>query len=113
MASMSETFEALTEVMASRLEKIGIYVNAIEVAGMPISEKVHDSIMAGDISDREALRSGVAEFHMLVSARIGDVAWSDRVLSPEQYKTKVEFENLMPQEHEIRADEIKKDLFEW
>jgi hypothetical protein len=110
---MSETFEALTEVMVDRLEKMGLYVEAVNVEGMPMSEEVHDSIMAGDISDREALRSGVADFHMMVSARIGDVAWSDRVLHPEAHRQNVEFEMMVPEETEIRADEIKKDLFEW
>lgn len=110
---MSETFEALTEVMVDRLEKMGLYVEAVNVEGMPMSEEVHDSIMAGDISDREALRSGVADFHMMVSARIGDVAWSDRVLYPETHQQNVEFEMMVPEETEIRADEIKKDLFEW
>ena len=92
---------------------MGLYVEAVNVEGMPMSEEVHDSIMAGDILIiGSTFRCG--RFHMMVSA-IALVTWRGLIgyFILEAHRQNVEFEMMVPEETEIRADEIKKDLFEW
>lgn len=111
---MSEVFETLLLDTTKRLEKIGLYTEAAGVGGTPMNEEVVDQIETGQITEREAIKSGVAEFSLYISCRIGDVAWSDRVLNPEDHKNKQEFEKLtINTEVEMTKDEISRALEDW
>jgi len=107
---MSEPFEALSEQVIANLEKVGLYVEGVTVGGFPRSEEVVEQLTSGEISEREAMDQGLVEFQLLIGARIGNVAWSDRVQNPEGFAERKAFEMVVPSEKEISLEEIRRDL---
>lgn len=110
---MSEIFNQVTDQLVHDLEKIGLYVQGLSMGGIPNSEDIAEKIMNGEITEEDAIKNGLADFHILISTRIGDVAWSDRVLNPESFTERKEFEMIVPESKEIDLDEIRRELEEW
>lgn len=58
----------------------------------------------------ELLKNGELEAVMFLTFRVGDLAWSERILDPDLYQEKKDFEALMPTEDEIAKPVIVEEI---
>lgn len=107
-AMNTERFDALIEELSSSLEKIGLYPVHMTVVGQATSFEDDDADVSGDV--REMLVNGEAEFAVVGVWQLGDVAWSDRVLYPEQFDQDRQFQAMMPTEKELAVSAIEDAL---
>lgn len=99
MAEFGEMMRTLTE----SCEQMGLYpLNALVQ-----SSASQEDVQAGK-SPRELMEDG-EEFFIRATFRIGDVAWSDRILRPEQFAQEQEFERIAPTEEEIMLERIRSE----
>jgi len=113
MTVMEAILSDLTNQVISLLEKKGLYAVEWNFDVMSDNEEVIEKVMNGELSDEGAIKSGLANLHMSVLARIGDVAWSDRVLNPEVCQERREFDLIVPEAKDVDLDEIRREMDEW
>lgn len=121
---MDEVFDSqIQEIINNTSEQfdlIGLYSVSANVGLVPSRDTDPDEVetlMTKTESDQDSVakmvQGGELDVMMVMSFRIGEVAWSERVLNPESYEDKKEFERLMPTEQEIGKtviiDEILND----
>lgn len=109
---MSFNFHVLLEDSKSAFEKIGLYTMSSNVGAVPTPGS-EDEVMAEDSEIEDLMTSGKADFYLVMTMEIGDVAWSDRVLNPESYADKRAFLEIVPSEHEILREKALEELGEW
>ncbi len=64
--------------------------------------------MTSGTPPRELMEQG-EEFFIRASFRLGDVAWSDRVLYPDRFEQEQQFEKIAPTEEEVMLERIRTD----
>lgn len=99
MDEFGEVVRSLTE----SCERMGLY----PLTAMVQSSASQEDVQAGK-SPRELMEQG-EEFFVRATFRIGDVAWSDRILRPEQFAQEQEFEKIAPTEEEIMLERIRSE----
>jgi hypothetical protein len=100
--SASEFNEMMTTLTDS-CEQMGLYA----ISGMIQSSASEEQVAAGT-SPRELMEEG-EEFYIRATFRIGDLAWSDRILRPEQFAQDQEFEKIAPTEEEVMLERIRSE----
>lgn len=98
-----EEFGEMMRLLTDSCEQLGLY----PMSAMIQSSASQESVQAGT-SPRELMEQG-EEFYIRATFRIGDVAWSDRILRPEQFAQEQEFEKIAPTEEEIMLERIREE----
>lgn len=97
-----EELRILAKKVEESFEKIGLYITAAmcEHDGKPLED--NDSL-------KEKLKDGGT---VLINAafRIGDLAWSERILEPENHKLNKEFSMIMSDDTDIEAAAALEEL---
>jgi hypothetical protein len=109
---MAFDFYNLLEESKDAFEKIGLYAMSSHVGAVPAPGE-EMAMMEEDVAIDEVLKDGKADFFLVMTLRVGDVAFSDRVLEPEAFEAKVEFEQIVPTELEMLRDEARREMKEW
>jgi hypothetical protein len=105
---MTQVFDALMNSLKEDYENIGLYFRAADIRGTPINEEVSEALAEGKMNQKDALSGGLAEFFLVAEFEVGKVAWSQRVLDPEAFNNKKEFNRLLPaNDEEMRLVEIE------
>lgn len=108
---MSETFSALLEKTKDEFESIGLYMSAPpQVHGNPMSEEIGSALQSGEMNEKAAIESGLADFFLMCEFTIGKVAWTQRVLDPEGHAAKHEFKKMLPDDEDAKLAEIEAIL---
>ena len=89
----NEQFHELAGVVSERFEEIGLYVTAVMLQSADPDATIEEQIEDESVFLR-------AQF------RIGEVAWSDRVLNPEAHADAREFALAAPTEEEILLQKL-------
>lgn len=115
---MSEFPDDIIEAVEDDLRKIGLYLSNSSVGAMPEpGEDVgFNEAVERQLPPDEMVATGVGQFYMVLTLQIGDIAWSDRVLNPEEHSLKQEFMRIAPNELEVFqavAQEEKDDLLDF
>lgn len=126
---MHEEFERHIETIISsateKFELAGLYTINSGVGLVPADGSDADRLASlmnqdpfeDDAADKpnvgQLLRDGELEAVVFLTFRVGELAWSERVLDPELHQEKQDFAKLMPTEDEIAkpviVDEILND----
>ena len=109
---MAFDFYNLLDESKAAFEKIGLYAMSAQVGAVPAPGQEME-IMSPDVDIDEVLREGKADFFLVMTLRVGNVAWSDRVLRPEEFEAKQEFEQIVPTELEMLREEARRAKKEW
>jgi hypothetical protein len=111
--------EKIIHGATEKFELAGLYTVSSGVgivpAGASDPEKLESLLHPEDGDQDKAtvgklIQDGEVEAVVFLSLRIGDLAWSERVLDPELYKEKKEFEALMPTEEDIAKPVIAEEI---
>lgn len=98
-----EAFVRLIEQVTERAEKMGLYVRHVAVSSSADPEEMEK----GD--PRELMEAG-AEFIVQIAFQIGEVAWTDRILNPDAYDERKQFELMMPSEEELMLERMREEM---
>ena len=109
---MSFNFQTLLEDSKNAFEKIGLYAISSNVGAVPLPG-AEEEVMDEDAEVEDLMNSGKADFYVVMTMEIGDVAWSDRVLDPQQYADKRAFLEIVPSEREILKERAIEELEDW
>jgi hypothetical protein len=90
----SEKIDELIKAMNESFDSLGLYMNAAMVHSHDPDESLDEQVESGGLFIR-------AQF------RIGEVAWSDRILNPEAFDQEKQFELAAPSEEEIILQRLK------
>lgn len=115
---MSEFPDDILEAVEDDLRKIGLYLMNHSVGAMPEPGQDVEFMEAveNELSPDQMVATGAGHFYMVLTLQIGDVAWSDRVLNPDNHSLKQEFMRIAPNELEVFqavAQEEKDDLLDF
>jgi hypothetical protein len=115
---MSEFPDDILEAVEDELRKIGLYLMNHSVGAMPETgmDEAFMEAADSDLPPDQMVAEGIGQFYMVLTLRIGDVAWSDRVLNPDTHSLNQEFMKIAPNELEVFqavAQEEKDDLLDF
>lgn len=85
--------------LSDAAEKLGLYIAGCDVTGSASEEAVAQNPLIELINQGE-------EFYIKMQFTIGDVAWTDRVLDPEGFKSNTEIEVALPSAESVMIDAI-------
>lgn len=109
---MEEEFDKLAAELLKELETIGLYpMMPINFSAVPHSGFEDAVIKAEDGDPLDMMRAGTADFFCQGIFRIGDVAFSQRVLDPQAYEADVQFDQIVPTAKE-QLEELRKQELE-
>lgn len=96
-------------------EKIGLYqYGPAHLGVVPGPDNPQPQMLSGEFELAEALADGKDEIFLAMMFRIGDVAFSERVLEPEAFRERTEFEKIMPtNELEMIRNELAEEAKSW
>lgn len=103
---MEQQFNTLVNELESRLTKLGVYLLTANI-GIVSNEK---SITIDELSMDNIQE---CELYMTAMFEISDIAWSDRVLNPDVFLEKKEFQAIAPTEFEISLESFKDEILNW
>jgi hypothetical protein len=109
---MAFDFHNLLDESKIAFEKIGLYTMSSNVGAVPAAGAELE-LMEEDVQIDEVLRDGKADFFLVTTMRIGDVAFSERVLEPDKLEEKVKFESIAPTELEMLRQQLAEERKEW
>lgn len=96
-------------------EKIGLYqYGPAHLGVVPGPDNEAPEMLSGEFELAEALADGKDEIFLAMMFRIGDVAFTQRVLEPEKFQERVEFEKIMPtDELQMIRNELAEEARSW
>lgn len=110
---MSEEINRLVEELATRCEKIGLYLrqHSITIAGEyeEGSEEVQ-RILAFDDELKQKMLEEEVNVVIFGIFTANEVAFSDRVQSPDKFKDDTTFREIMPTAEELARDKLRERL---
>jgi cysteinyl-tRNA synthetase len=111
LPDMDEQFEELAETLKNKAEKIGLYMrnHVIATQAREMDESDGDMVLSVEAL-RAKMEMGDVRVAIMAVFTLGDVAFSERVQNPEAFDLDTQFRQLMPTEHELKADEIRDRL---
>lgn len=109
---MAFDMEKFLDEAASSFEKIGLYTARAQVGAIPTAG-ANMEMFNDQFEIEEAMRNGMADFFVVMTMRVNDVAFSERVLEPEKFKEKTTFQEIMPTELEMLRSEAAEELKDW
>lgn len=109
---MAFDFHNLIREAADAFEKIGLYTMSSNVGAVPVPGAEME-LMEEDVQIEEILKDGKADFFFVATMRLGDVAFSERVLEPEKFEQRAEFEAVAPTELEMLRQQAIEEAKEW
>lgn len=104
---MSEALSNLIDALREDLEEIGLYGETVAVFGDQSLDDLDEDVEP-DI--KKMIQDDDAQFIVAMTVGIGDVAWTDRVLTPEKFEKEQEFQKAMPDEAEIVKEQLRRRL---
>ena len=107
----TEDINRLIEKIREGIEPLGLYM-----VGAHVQSSADEELVQQGDSIRSLIENG-EEFVVTAHFQIGDLAWSDRILSPEAHAAEIEFQVAVPTEEEIMIEKILEagrtgDLFD-
>lgn len=105
-------FHNLMDESKEAFEKIGLYSISARVGAVP-APGAEMEVMSDDVKIEDVLREGKADFFLIMSLQIGDVAFSDRVLNPESFNEKKMFDSIVPTEVEMLRQQAVEEAKSW
>jgi hypothetical protein len=113
LMSMSEfDFHNLMDEAKEAFEKIGLYSMSARVGAVP-APGAEMEVMSEDVRIEDLLREGKADFFLIMTLQIGDVAFSDRILNPQSFQEKKVFEEIVPTELEMLRRQAAEEARSW
>ena len=91
----TEELNVVIESLRERADQIGLYMMGAALQGSATEEETEQAS-----SMRELIAEG-SEVIVQASFRLGSVAWSDRILNPDEYDELKAFELVAPSEEDI------------
>lgn len=98
--------EKLLTELEKEAAKVGLYMREVSV-GTPDQSVVAEGEQINSEKVIQALKDG-KEFVVVATFSVGDLAWSDRILNPEDYEVKKEFKKIVPNINELREDALRR-----
>ncbi len=109
---MDEEFDKLSSELLKELENIGLYpLVPLQFGAVPHSGFEDAVIKAEDGDPLDMMRSGIADFFCHGAFRVGDVAFSQRVLDPASHESDVQFDQIVHTARE-QLEELRKQELE-
>lgn len=107
-----EQIRTLVEELGETLQKSGLYLENVEIGTNKTEflDEEGDTMAVSDIDIRKELLEGDAQFVVTATFTIGDLAFSDRVLNPEAFAAKKEFDAIVPAEDDIVLTALQQKL---
>ena len=110
---MNSVFEEALTDLEARLTKIGLYMVSTDYGAVPVSEEAIEEIIEEDLAPEDSFKQGKTKLFLNAVFAIGDIAFSERVLHPELFDEKRQFNLVAPTEAEIELESLKDDLMNW
>lgn len=107
MEENSERVTTLVDTITEDLENMGLYCRGVNVMGQAESEDFDEN---SDI--REMINAGMASYAIVGMWQIGDVAWQDKILNPDAYDEKKQFDLMMPTKEELLTEKAAQAIAE-
>lgn len=105
---MASNIEELLEQLHTEAQQIGLYMRDA------VMHTSNEDLARETSMDRdkilERIKGGSDEFVLMAQFLIGDLAWTDRILNPEEHAITKEFRNIVPDRVADRREEIIKQL---
>lgn len=102
-----EAVHRLVDSIKEELEGIGLYLQDVTIA----SDREVEGQEEGVTPDLRALmENGEAQFVVVATFALNEMAFSDRVLNPEDFKEETNFKTIMPSEASVTAEALKEKL---
>lgn len=99
--------EGMMEELRLRAEKLGLYMQDASI--MTADADIAQRAAAHNVSIRDAMEAG-AEFMAVGMFLIGDQAFSNRVLHPEQYEVDKQVQTMIPSEAEAMKEKLAERM---
>lgn len=100
---MSETLDEFIDHVNDEFSSLGLIGEFASIGANELVEGSMERLLAGEISETDAVREGLIEFELLISFAITPKAWSKPILDPEGFKMDQEFRRSVPPENEMTA----------
>jgi hypothetical protein len=111
---MNEIFKEALSDLEERLSKLGVYVTSSEFGAVPASEDLYEEMLdVESFNPEESFMNGNIKLYVSTFCSFGDIAFSDRILNPDSYNEKKQFDLIVPTESEIALESLKDDLLDW
>jgi hypothetical protein len=110
---MDSPFEDLASSVEEVLTKIGVYMVNIDYGAIPVDEDAALEIVESNVTPEDSFKNGQTKLFLSGTFIIGDAAWSDRVLRPERFDEKRQFELIAPTETEMEIESLRSELLDW
>ena len=95
-----DEFGDMVSELTEACETMGLYATSVMVQSSASKEQMDSGSSIKDlIEDGE-------QFVIKASFRVGDIAWSDRTLRPEQFEFDQQFDRVAPTEEEVMLEHI-------
>lgn len=105
-----DQFREVVEKLEEGLEKIGLYVQSTNI--MTDSDELAGQDTDSDIDVLDLMNQGEAHFALAVYALIGDLAFDQRIVNPDGFKTDQDFKALVPEE-DIQMQSMLESMASW
>lgn len=107
MEENNERVTKLVDTITEDLENMGLYCRGINVMGQAASEDFDE-----DSDIRAMIADGSVSYAIVGMWQIGDVAWQDKILNPDAYDEKKQFDLMMPTREEMISEKAAQAIAE-
>lgn len=113
-----ELFTQLTDSLEKSASKIGLYLQNVGVGTSNPDPKEQEKVVSSMEELKRVLLSDEEDVFVMATFAIGDVAWSKRVLDPDQDKIDDEVRAILPDPVEMLKEQLRaakeegRDIFD-